>query len=137
MATQIVFGGTDQETADFYARASGQSTELTEQQSGIKFTGPESEIKDAQGRPQKRQRQLLTSDEIQTPAKGNATIFTRYVTESYATQLIMWAKLTRSYEREDWKQRLEGKKPEDAFVIQRPIEFGAPAKKKEKATVAK
>jgi hypothetical protein len=126
MATQIVFGGTDQETADFYARASGQATELTEAQGGMKLYGPEAEIKDSQGRPQKRQRQLLTSDEIQTPSRGNATIFTRFVTESYATQLIVWAKLTRSYEREDWKQRLGNLKPDDAFVIQRPIEFAVP-----------
>jgi hypothetical protein len=126
MATQIIFGGGDQETADFYSKASGQATELTED-GGIslrEMLNPESNIDQKTGKPQKRQRQLLTSDEIQTPARGNCTIFTRYVTASYATQLILWAKLTRSYEREDWKKRLQGLKPEDAMLLQRPLSFG-------------
>jgi type IV secretory pathway TraG/TraD family ATPase VirD4 len=129
MATQIVFGGTDQETADFYAKASGQATELTEDPSaGFKLGRPDQEIPNTPNKPQKRQRQLLTSDEIQTPTRGNATIFTRYVTASYATQLILWAKLTRAYERDDWLQKLKGLTTEDAFVIQRPIEFGKKVK---------
>lgn len=127
MATQLIFGGCDQETADFYARASGQATELTEEKGGNilqMLSTPESQIQ--ANKPQRRQRQLLTSDEIQTPARGNCTIFTRYVTASYATQLIIWAKLTRSYERDDWKKRIQDLKPQDAFIIQRPIDFKVP-----------
>jgi type IV secretion system protein VirD4 len=131
MATQIIFGGADQETADFYSRASGQATELTEEGGFKLLAGPEEEIQKQQ-KAQKRQRQLLTSDEIQTPARGNATIFTRYVTESYATQLIFWAKLTRMYQREDWKRMMEGLSEEDAFCLQRPLSF-APAPSIEKA----
>lgn len=126
MATQVIFGGCDQETADFYSRASGQATEYTEEGGPKLGLGmPDSPV-ESRNKPQARQRSLLTSDEIQTPARGNATMFTRYVTESYATQLIMWAKLTRMYQREDWKQRLESVTPDDAFTLQRPLEFGAP-----------
>ena len=42
-----------------------------------------------------RQRALLTPDEVQTPPRGNATILTHYVTESYATQMILFARLGR------------------------------------------
>ena len=55
-----------------------------------------------------RQRPLLTPDEIQTPVRGNATLFTRFVTESEATQVIMFSRLTRLYDRKDWEARLEG-----------------------------
>jgi type IV secretory pathway TraG/TraD family ATPase VirD4 len=127
MATQIVFGGTDQETADFYSRASGQATEFIEQEGQMSaLLKTDQQLQQSSNKPQRRQRQLLTSDEIQTPTRGNATIFTRFVTASYATQLILWAKLTRSYEREDWKKYLDGLKPEDAFVLQRPISFTMP-----------
>lgn len=125
MATQIIFGGGDQETSDFYSRASGTATEYSAEGAGM--PNPFSADPQQRQKPQKHQRQLLTPDEIQTPARGNATIFTRYVTESYATQLVMWAKPTRMYERADWKSKLDSVSEDDAFVLQRPLTFGAPA----------
>lgn len=77
--------------------------------------------------PQRRQRVLLTSDEIQTPARGNCTIFSRMITASYATQIVLWSKLTRMYEREDWKKKLEGVKDDDAFILRRPLSFNPAA----------
>src|SRR5260221_11516967 len=64
LATQIVYGGCDHDTADFYSKASGTTTA------------------DANPDPQKanfRQRPLLTVDEVVTPQIGNCTIFARYV----------------------------------------------------------
>jgi type IV secretory pathway TraG/TraD family ATPase VirD4 len=56
LATQIVYGGCDHDTADFYSKASGTTTA------------------DANPDPQKanfRQRPLLTVDEVVTPQIGN------------------------------------------------------------------
>src|SRR6266571_1707789 len=64
LATQIVYGGCDHDTADFYSKASGTTTA------------------DANPDPQKanfRQRPLLTVDEVVTPQIGNCTMFARYV----------------------------------------------------------
>jgi hypothetical protein len=36
---------------------------------------------------------------------GNFTVFARYVEPAFATQVILSARLTRLYEREDWKVR--------------------------------
>jgi len=57
LATQIVYGGCDHDTVDFYSKASGTTTA------------------DANPDPQKanfRQRPLLTVDEVVTPQVGNA-----------------------------------------------------------------
>ncbi len=53
-----------------------------------------------------RSRPLLTVDEVITPQIGNCTIFARYVEAGFATQVVLNARLTRFYEREDWKRRL-------------------------------
>lgn len=103
LATQIVFGGCDAETATYYSRASGQATEKSIR---TQPDGKQNEIP--------RQRPLLTSDEVQSPPRGNSLIFARYVDENYAAQVVVAARLTRFYERLDWKQRLsatQGKHP--------------------------
>jgi len=105
MATQIVFGGCDFETAEFYSKASGTTTA------------------DANPDPSKanfRQRPLLTPDEIITPQDGNATIFARYVEPAYATQVVLTSQLTRLYERSDWKQRMAVTKNQEPLVLARP-----------------
>src|SRR5271157_1724299 len=79
LATQIVYGGCDHDTADFYSKASGTTTA------------------DANPNPQKanfRQRPLLTVDEVVTPQIGNCTVFARYVEPAFATQVILTARLT-------------------------------------------
>src|SRR5258708_17863864 len=69
MATQIIFGGCDFETAEFYSKASGTTTA------------------DANPDPNKanfRQRPLLTPDEIITPQAGNPTISAPSLNPPYA-----------------------------------------------------
>ena len=92
LAMQIVYGGCDVDTADFYSKASGTAT-----------TDASSEQASSRSRP------LLTLDEIITPQAGNATIFARYVEVGFATQVVLNARLTRFYERDDWRQRLADK----------------------------
>lgn len=84
MAFQVVFGGCDARTAQHYSQVAGQSTE-----------------KDAQNLEHTRGRSLLTADEMVRPPQGNCTIFGRYVTSEYATYVIVLARLTRIYERDD------------------------------------
>ena len=91
LATQIVFGGGDAETAEFYSKASGTAT-------------IDLKADDPHGHP--RQRALLTVDEVIAPQIGNCTIFARYVEPGYAAQVILHARLTRFYERADWARRL-------------------------------
>ncbi len=91
LATQIVYGGGDHDTAKFYSEASGMATV------------------DVNPDPRKanmRQRALLTSDEIVNPEDGTCHIFSRFVQGNYAAQVILKAQLTRFYERDDWKERL-------------------------------
>ncbi len=91
LATQIVYGGGDHDTADFYSKASGMATV------------------DANPDPKKanlRQRALLTTDEIVNPEDGTCHIYSRFVQGNYAAQVILKAQLTRLYEREDWRERL-------------------------------
>jgi hypothetical protein len=87
LATQVVYGGCDADTADFYSKASGTATTDANQDD------PNSYL---------RQRPLLTVDEVITPQVGNSTIFARYVEVGFATQVVLNARLTRFYEREDW-----------------------------------
>lgn len=134
MATQIIFGGCDQETAEFYSKASGQTTVGGEDEKGFSFGLPSGLSDDkpgSSGSSMPRQRQLLTADEIQTPGRGNAIIFSRYVTESYATQVIVFAKLTRMYQREDWNKRMAGLTEDDALIMKRPMSFEMPQSMKE------
>ena len=108
MATQVVFGGCDFETAEFYSKASGVTTADSN-------TNPD------QSRANFRQRPLLTPDEIITPLDGNCTIFARYVEPAYATQVVLTAQLTRLYERSDWKARLVATQHEQPLVLARPV----------------
>ncbi len=106
LATQIVYGGCDHDTADFYSKASGTTTA------------------DANPDPQKanfRQRPLLTVDEVVTPQIGNCTIFVRYVEPAFATQVILTARLTRLYEREDWQSRFAASKNEEPLLLERGV----------------
>lgn len=103
LATQIVFGGGDADTAAYYSKASGQATELSPRK---RADGTSDAV--PRGRP------LLTSDEVQTPPWGNSLIFARYVDENDAAQVILAARLTRFYERDDWRTRLaaaRGRRP--------------------------
>src|SRR6266849_6725472 len=106
LATQIVYGGCDHDTADFYGKASGTTTA------------------DANPDPQKsnfRQRPLLTVDEVVTSQIGNCTIFARYVEPAFATQIILTARLTRLYEREDWQARFAASKNEEPLLLERGV----------------
>lgn len=107
LATQIVYGGCDADTAEFYSKASGTAT-----------TG--ANVGDLNG--SLRQRPLLTVDEVITPQAGNCTIFARYVEAGFATQVILNARLTRFYEREDWKRRLADAAGE-ALQLERGVEI--------------
>ncbi len=101
-----MYGGCDNDTADFYSKASGTTTA------------------DANPDPQKanfRQRPLRTVDEIVTPQIGNCTIFARYVEPAFATQVILTARLTRLYEREDWQARFAVSKDEEPLLLERVV----------------
>ena len=63
LATQIVFGGCDADTAAYYSKASGQTTEIGQ-----------SKRADDGSDPVPRGRPLLTSDEVQSPPRGNSLI---------------------------------------------------------------
>ncbi len=91
LATQVIYGGCDAETAEFYSKASGTATAALSHD-------------DEDGLP--RQRPFLTVDEVITPQIGNCTIFARYVEAGFAAQVILNARLTRFYERVDWQRWL-------------------------------
>jgi len=107
LATQVIYGGCDADTAEFYSKASGTAT------TDANTDDPNSHL---------RQRPLLTVDEVITPQVGNCTIFARYVETGFATQVIFNARLTRFYEREDWKRRLATAKGSEALLLERGIE---------------
>ena len=60
-------------------------------------------------------------DEVITPQVGNCTIFARYVEVGFATQIVLNARLTRFYERDDWKQRLNAAKDVQPLLLERGI----------------
>jgi type IV secretory pathway TraG/TraD family ATPase VirD4 len=111
LATQVIYGGCDADTAEFYSKASGTATTDANQDD------PNSHL---------RQRPLLTVDEVITPQVGNCTIFARYVEAGFATQVVLNARLTRFYERDDWKRRLSGSKGNEPLLLERGIDFDAP-----------
>lgn len=86
LATQVVYGGCDADTAEFYSKASGTAT------TDANTDDPNSHL---------RQRPLLTVDEVITP------------------QVVMNARLTRFYERDDWKQRLGAAKDVSPLLLER------------------
>jgi type IV secretory pathway TraG/TraD family ATPase VirD4 len=106
LATQVVYGGCDADTAEFYSKASGTATTDANQDD------PNSHL---------RQRPLLTVDEVITPQVGNCTIFARYVEAGFATQVVLNARLTRFYERDDWKRRLNAAKDIQPLLLERGI----------------
>ncbi len=106
LATQIVFGGCDAETAEYYSKASGIAT------ADANKDDPNSHL---------RQRPLLTVDEVITPQSGNCSIFARYVEPNFATQVILTARLTRLYERRDWRERFATAKNVEALLLERGI----------------
>ena len=106
LATQVVYGGCDADTAEFYSKASGTATTDANQDD------PNSHL---------RQRPLLTVDEVITPQVGNCTIFARYVEAGFATQVVLNSRLTRFYERDDWKQRLTAAKDVQPLLLERGI----------------
>jgi len=108
LATQVIYGGCDADTAEFYSKASGTAT------TDANRDDPNSHL---------RQRPLLTVDEVITPQVGNCTIFARYVETGFATQVILNARLTRFYEREDWIRQLAAVKDGDPLLLERGMEF--------------
>jgi type IV secretory pathway TraG/TraD family ATPase VirD4 len=106
LATQVIYGGCDADTAEFYSKASGTATTDANQDD------PNSHL---------RQRPLLTVDEVVTPQMGNCTIFARYVEAGFATQVVLNARLTRFYEREDWKRRLRQVNGAEALLLERGL----------------
>ena len=111
LATQVIYGGCDADTAEFYSKASGTAT------TDANTDDPNSHL---------RQRPLLTVDEVITPQVGNCTIFARYVEAGFATQVVLNARLTRFYERDDWKRRLNGAKGNEPLLLERGIDFDDP-----------
>lgn len=109
LATQVVYGGCDADTADFYSNASGTATQ--EGTADDKYS---------------RSRPLLTVDEVITPQIGNCTIFARYVEAGFATQVVLNARLTRFYEREDWKRRLKSGESVEPLLLERGIALELP-----------
>lgn len=109
LATQVVYGGCDADTADFYSSASGTATQ--EGSADDRYS---------------RSRPLLTVDEVITPQIGNCTIFARYVETGFATQVVLNARLTRFYEREDWKRRLKSGEGVEPLLLERGITLELP-----------
>ncbi len=106
LATQVIYGGCDADTAEFYSKASGTAT------TDANADDPNSHL---------RQRPLLTVDEVITPQVGNCTIFARYVEAGFATQVVLNARLTRFYERQDWKQHLKAGERITPLLLERGI----------------
>lgn len=106
LATQVIYGGCDADTAEFYSKASGTAT------TDANADDPNSHL---------RQRPLLTMDEVVTPQVGNCTIFARYVEAGFATQVVLNARLTRFYERDDWKKRLNAALDVQPLLLERGI----------------
>ena len=113
LATQVIYGGCDADTAEFYSKASGTAT------TDANADDPNSHGRLSQGAA--RQRPLLTVDEVVTPQVGNCTIFARYVEAGFATQVVLNARLTRFYERDDWKQRLNAAQDVQPLLLERGI----------------
>lgn len=110
LATQVIYGGCDADTAEFYSKASGTATQ--EGSGDDKYS---------------RSRPLLTVDEVITPQVGNCTIFARYVEAGFATQVVLNARLTRFYEREDWSRRLSDVTEIEPLLLERGISLDLPA----------
>jgi hypothetical protein len=62
---------------------------------------------------------------VVTPQIGNCAIFARYVEPAFATQVILTARLTRLYEREDWLARFAVCKDEEPLLLERGVSITA------------
>jgi type IV secretory pathway TraG/TraD family ATPase VirD4 len=112
MATQIVFGGADKETATYFSSLAGNQTRTLE--SDGKFGTTTRHV----------ERALLTHDQIISPPhapQGNVILFTRYVTESYAVNAVILARLTRMYERTDWRRAISQAKGRRVRLFTRKV----------------
>jgi type IV secretory pathway TraG/TraD family ATPase VirD4 len=116
LATQIVFGGCDIQTARYYSIVSGTTTERGKSvsESISARVREDDQNKNNQDKRESQSssiretvRPLLTPDEIQTPARGNAILFTRFSSEEYALQTVLYTRLTRFYERDDWQKAIQ------------------------------
>ena len=99
MATNIIFGGTDKDTAQHYAQLGGNMTKEVDPETGRKIERP-----------------LLTSTDIISPPhapQGNVIIFSRYVTAQAGVNAIILARLTRMYERTDWQKAIKAAEQKD------------------------
>ncbi len=56
-----------------------------------------------------------------TPQSGNCTIFARYVEPDFATQVILTTRLTRLYERRDWRERFATAREVEPLLLERGI----------------
>ena len=110
LATQVIYGGCDADTAEFYSKASGTATQ--------EGSGDDT---------YSRSRPLLTVDEVVTPQIGNCTVFARYVEAGFATQVVLNARLTRFYEREDWSRQLNNGTEIEPLLLERGISLDLPA----------
>lgn len=119
MAFQIVFGGTDKMTAEHYSSVAGDMTVTETREDGTKSH---------------RRRRLLTPDEIVRPPFGNALIFGRYVTADFATYILVLARLTRIYEREDVKEQVHLVDRKKAKIM--PLGGFSKRKRKAKSTIS-
>lgn len=108
MAFQVVFGGCDQSTAEFYSRVTGMTTRKPDPK--------KQPIGRAEGR------KLLTPDEVIRPPQGNCIIFGRYVTQEYATYIMVLSRLTRIYEREDVRNMIQTSRSNRLRLMRRPLE---------------
>ncbi len=120
LATQIIYGGCDADTAEFYSKASGTTSADTD---------PSPEKASYRSRP------LLTLDEVISPRDGNCTIFGRYVETAFATQVVLTAQLTRLYERLDWAERFRKIGTSEPLILKRLMDI-LPAASPEQTTDA-
>ncbi len=121
LATQVIYGGCDADTAEFYSKASGTATTDANQDDSNSHL---------------RQRPLLTVDEVITPQVGNCTIFARYVEAGFATQVVLNARLTRFYERIDWQRRLTGAQSAQPLLLERGLSMSLSSPTHETAEAA-
>lgn|GEM_PF-5711104 len=63
-------------------------------------------------------------DEVITPQSGNCTIFARYVEPNFTTQVILIARLTRLYERRNWRERFAAAKNVEPLLLEQGISLG-------------
>jgi type IV secretory pathway TraG/TraD family ATPase VirD4 len=131
LALQIVFGSCDPATAQYVVGMLGKATQHVESSIFQKDTP-------ARSQQQRRQRDLMTVDEVITPPRGNCIMLFRYATTTYAAQIVMLAKLTYMFDRQDWKQAIDSNRhvpvPTELQIVGTSALFGrSPARAQEPA----